>query len=143
MVPTSRSTFSNSFQEICVIFYKLFFITAPVSADVVSMAYRPSHPLVIFGVNSGRALSRALISSSVSCTFMVRFTALISMMSPFRMAPMGPPAAASGDMCPMDIPLVAPENLPSVMRAAFIPAPFMAAVGASISCIPGPPFGPS
>ena len=41
--------------------------------------------------------------------------------------------------------LVAPENLPSVISATCspIPCPYIAAVVASISLIPGPPFGPS
>lgn len=143
MVPTRRSTFSKSFQEICVIFYKLFFMTAPVSADVVSMAYRPSHPLVILGWNGPFSESRCWISSSESSALMVRSTALMDIISPSRTAPMGPPAAASGDTWPIDIPRVAPLNRPSVIRAALIPRPLMAAVGASISCIPGPPFGPS
>ena len=42
-------------------------------------------------------------------------------------------------------PRVAPENRPSVIKATEEPRPIpcTAAVGASISRIPGPPFGPS
>ena len=45
----------------------------------------------------------------------------------------------------MEAPLVAPENLPSVIRATSLsrPIPAIIAVGASISLIPGPPLGPS
>ena len=67
------------------------------------------------------------------------------MISPSRIAAMGPFAAASGEMCPMEAPWVAPENRPSVMRATFlsIPIPATADVADSISRIPGPPCGPS
>ena len=73
------------------------------------------------------------------------FVMSMSMMSPSRMMPMAPPAAASGQTCPIAAPRVAPENLPSVMSAtsAPSPAPTMAEVGESISRMPGPPFGPS
>src|SRR6266516_916849 len=48
-------------------------------------------------------------------------------------------------MCPTLYPLVAPLNRPSVTRATSCPrpAPATAAVTASISGIPGEPFGPS
>ena len=57
----------------------------------------------------------------------------------------GPPACASGETWPMQNPWLPPENLPSVMRAHSFPrpAPMMAAVGLSISGMPGPPLGPS
>ena len=59
--------------------------------------------------------------------------------------PMTPPAAASGQTCPIAAPRVAPENLPSVMSATVSPspAPTMDEVGESISRMPGPPLGPS
>ena len=58
---------------------------------------------------------------------------------------MFPPLAASGEICPIDAPLVAPENLPSVIRATSLsnPIPPNSEVGVNISLIPGPPFGPS
>ncbi len=69
----------------------------------------------------------------------------IWMISPSRSRPISPPSAASGHTCPMEAPLEAPENRPSVIRAtvlsSFIPA--KALVGLSISRIPGPPLGPS
>ena len=40
-------------------------------------------------------------------------------MSPFFNKPIGPPTDASGPMCPIQKPLVAPENLPSVISATF------------------------
>jgi len=45
----------------------------------------------------------------------------------------------------MQGPCVPPENRPSVMSATFVPSPIpmIAAVGESISRIPGPPRGPS
>lgn len=39
------------------------------------------------------------------------------------MSPIGPPEAASGEMWPTAIPLVAPENLPSVINATSLPKP--------------------
>ena len=56
-----------------------------------------------------------------------------------------PPAGASGQICPIQRPLVPPENLPSVIKATCLPKPLptIADVGESISLIPGPPFGPS
>ena len=65
--------------------------------------------------------------------------------SPSATNAMGPPSTASGATCPTQNPWVPPENRPSVTSAASAPrpAPFMAPVTASISRIPGPPFGPS
>ena len=65
--------------------------------------------------------------------------------SPFSTKAIGPPTAASGATCPILGPLVAPENLPSVINIVESPnpAPIIAPVTANISCIPGPPFGPS
>ena len=59
------------------------------------------------------------------------------------MSAIGPPSIASGEMCPMHAPRLAPLNRPSVIKATFRPMPVMTAVGLSISRIPGPPFGPS
>ena len=58
---------------------------------------------------------------------------------------MGPPSAASGETWPTQAPRVAPEKRPSVTRPTLSPSPMpmMSEVGVSISCIPGPPFGPS
>ncbi len=65
--------------------------------------------------------------------------------SPSRTKAIGPPSAASGAMCPMHSPVVPPENRPSVTSRTSLPspAPLIAPVIASISRIPGPPFGPS
>lgn len=95
------------------------------------------------GMNCGSFSRRAAICSSESWRFMVRASVSISMMSPSSMMAIGPPAAASGETWPIQRPRVPPEKRPSVMRAALMPAPLIAEVGASISCIPGPPFGPS
>jgi len=67
------------------------------------------------------------------------------MISPSSTSAIGPPTAASGETCPMDAPRLAPENLPSVIRATDDPSPIpaIADVGFNISRIPGPPFGPS
>lgn len=67
------------------------------------------------------------------------------MISPSSTNAIGPPTAASGETCPIQAPLEAPENLPSVIRATLDPShiPMIADVGFNISLIPGPPFGPS
>ena len=67
------------------------------------------------------------------------------MISPSSTRAIGPPTAASGETCPIEAPLDAPENLPSVIRATELPShiPAIADVGLSISLIPGPPLGPS
>ena len=68
-----------------------------------------------------------------------------TMRSPSRTNAIGPPSTASGATWPMQKPHVPPENRPSVTSAqsAPRPAPFSAPVTASISRMPGPPFGPS
>ena len=65
--------------------------------------------------------------------------------SPSSTAAIGPPAAASGDICPMHGPLVEPEKRPSVTNAQLssIPLPTIRDVVMCISLIPGPPLGPS
>ena len=67
-------------------------------------------------------------------------------MSPFSASAMGPPAAASGATWQIDRPEVPPENRPSVISAQARPEALAlqeADVGYSISCMPGPPRGPS
>ena len=70
---------------------------------------------------------------------------LIFIISPSSTNAIGPPTAASGETCPIDAPLEAPEKRPSVINATDEPNPIpaMADVGFNISLIPGPPFGPS
>ncbi len=65
--------------------------------------------------------------------------------SPSWTKAIAPPTAASGATCPTTIPYVPPEKRPSVINPTVSPspAPIIADVGASISRIPGPPFGPS
>ena len=67
------------------------------------------------------------------------------MISPSSIKAIGPPTAASGDTCPIEAPLEAPEKRPSVINATESPSPIpaIAEVGFNISRIPGPPFGPS
>ena len=60
--------------------------------------------------------------------------------SPSRTSASGPPTAASGDTCPTTNPWLPPEKRPSVISATWSPSPLpmMAAVGLSISRMPGP-----
>ena len=76
---------------------------------------------------------------------MVLASTSTTMRSPSRTKAMGPPSTASGATWPTQNPWVPPENRPSVTSAQSPPrpAPFMAPVTASISRMPGPPFGPS
>ena len=69
----------------------------------------------------------------------------MTIVSPSRTAAIGPPTHASGATWPIISPLVAPLKRPSVIRATVSPSPWptMPAVIASISCMPGPPLGPS
>ena len=69
----------------------------------------------------------------------------MDIISPSSTRAIGPPTAASGETCPMDAPLEAPENRPSVIKATLEPKPMpaIADVGLSISLMPGPPLGPS
>ena len=69
----------------------------------------------------------------------------ISTMSPSSASAITPPAAASGAAWQMDSPEVPPENRPSVTSAQARPSPLplRKLVGYSISCMPGPPRGPS
>ena len=55
-----------------------------------------------------------------------------------------PPACASGATWPTTMPQVPPEKRPSVMSPTDSPSPWpmSALVGASISGMPGAPFGP-
>ena len=65
--------------------------------------------------------------------------------SPSATSAISPPSAASGETCPTERPEVAPEKRPSVTSAQAVasPAALMRLVGMSISCMPGPPRGPS
>ena len=60
--------------------------------------------------------------------------------SPFFTIAIGPPANASGVMCPTTNPWVPPLKRPSVISATSLPSPrpMMALVGDNISRMPGP-----
>ena len=92
-----------------------------------------------------RVASRDAISPSGSSTCKRFASASISTTSPSPRIASGPPSAASGEMCPTEMPCVPPPNRPSVSSATLStsPAPTIAAVRCVISGIPGPPFGPS
>ncbi|KAG1434256.1 hypothetical protein G6F56_014380 [Rhizopus delemar] len=65
--------------------------------------------------------------------------------SPSWIRAIGPPTKASGATWPTTMPQVPPEKRPSVIKPTGSPrpCPTSAEVGASISRMPGPPFGPS
>jgi hypothetical protein len=64
--------------------------------------------------------------------------------SPSFTSAIGPPSKASGVTWPTTMPQVPPEKRPSVMSPRIRRAlADERGVGASISRIPGPPFGPS
>src|SRR5262249_10641185 len=120
-------------------------VTAPAAADETNFAYFAITPVVKRGRGGVHAASRAAKSAGARLTAMRRAARSIVITSPSRTAAIGPPLAASGAMCPTISPRVAPEKRPSVMSATDSPrpAPTIAPVTASISRMPGPPFGPS
>src|SRR6266508_1371949 len=120
-------------------------VTAPSDAEETRRAYFASAPLTYRGAGAFHAARRLAKSASSTSTSMRRFSASISMRSPSRRSAIGPPTSASGETWPTENPFVAPENRPSVISATSLPrpAPATAAVTASISGMPGDPFGPS
>ena len=74
-----------------------------------------------------------------------RFSTSKVIVSPSATAAIAPPLTASGATWPAMKPCVAPEKRPSVSSATESPrpSPWIAAVTASISRMPGPPAGPS
>src|SRR3989344_4759250 len=120
-------------------------VTAPVEAEDTSSIYFRKTPRVYFGFGCFHSFRRFANSSSEISTFNVFFSASIETTSPFLMSPMGPPTYASGATWPMTSLYEPPEKRPSVISATESPSPrpMMAEVTASISRIPGPPFGPS
>ena len=88
---------------------------------------------------------RASNVASSTATLILLFGISIEIISPSSIKAIGPPTAASGDTCPIDAPLVAPEKRPSVINATSLssPIPAISLVGDNISLIPGPPLGPS
>src|SRR6185369_1899798 len=126
-------------------FQSLLSVTAPKLALETSFAYLARTPLLYCGFG-GRHRSRLRVNSwfeRSSCTS--PRSASIVIESPSSTSAIVPPTAASGATCPTTIPYVPPENRPSVINPTESPspAPIKADVGASISRIPGPPFGPS
>mmetsp|Transcript_23696 Transcript_23696/g.58577 ORF Transcript_23696/g.58577 Transcript_23696/m.58577 type:complete len:336 (-) Transcript_23696:810-1817(-) len=119
----------------------------PSEAVDTHLMYLYSVPRVALRGGGTHAARRLASSSSLTftCTVLCALRASISISSPSWIRAIGPPSCASGTMCPMQKPCVAPENLPSVIRATLCPspAPIIALVGLSISGIPGPPLGPS
>ena len=68
--------------------------------------------------------SSVFLSPFIPTTFITLLGILISIKSFSSTRAIGPPSAASGEMCPIAGPLAAPENLPSVNSA--IDAPYSA-----------------
>src|SRR5262249_6734697 len=66
---------------------------------------------------------RRAISSSDTSRFRVRRPGSITIVSPSRTAAVGPPRAASGEMCPIRMPCDTPEKRPSVISATSSPRP--------------------
>ena len=120
-------------------------VIAPCSAPPTSFAYFASAPVVYRGAGAVHSSRRASSVASSTSSSSERASASIRIRSPSSTNAIGPPMNASGAMCPTLYPFVAPENRPSVISATSLPrpAPATAAVTASISGIPGEPFGPS
>ena len=103
--------------------------------DATGIARGKRRPAIAAGASSASSTSRSRERAAISTRIR----------SPSRTKAMGPASTASGAMWPMHRPVVPPENRPSVKSSTSFPspAPLMAAVIASISRMPGPPFGPS
>src|SRR5205807_2668297 len=71
-----------------------------------------------------QARSRDCTSSAGTSRSSRRFGTSMVIMSPSRTTAIGPPFAASGATWPIEIPWVAPENRPSVIRATSSPRPW-------------------
>lgn len=118
---------------------------APLFADFASAWYLSSVLFLVFVFGRFHCFSLFSIFCFGIFRFIFAFGMFICIGSPFLIIDIGPFSIASGDMCPMAAPLVAPLNLPSVISATspFSLLPLILEVGVSISLIPGPPFGPS
>ncbi len=104
--------------------------TAPRSAEVTMDAYALSAletvRLRLRGVYAAfpracSALRLRSISPDSSLTFIVRAGMSMSIVSPSAIRAISPPAAASGETCPIERPDVPPEKRPSVIRAHSLP----------------------
>ena len=95
-------------------------LTPPLSAELTIAAYARSAFDTLRSRVTG-AIGRAANSSSVNLTLMLRPGISISMMSPSTILPILPPAAASGEICPILKPEVPPLKRPSVIRAHSFP----------------------
>src|SRR5581483_12191560 len=120
-------------------------VIAPLDAEPTVRAYLASAPKVYRGAGCVQASRRRASSDSSTSRSILRFAASIRISSPSRTSAIGPATKASGATWPTEYPLVAPLNRPSVTRATSAPRPARAtaAVTASISGMPGEPFGPS
>src|SRR5581483_3793566 len=126
---------------------------APVDADVAIAAYTWSATLTARCRDTGRydpsdassAARRSESSAAGTSRDNGRRGMPMTTASPFSTSAIAPPAAASGATWHTDRPEVPPENRPSVLSAQLRPSPLPLRneVGYSISCMPGPPRGPS
>ena len=100
---------------------KIYFIYPPVIADVASRWYKPNTPFGPFKLILTPLDLRRAMTSSISCgvlyelliptIFNFLFGMSISIRSSSSTKAIVPPSAASGEICPIAGPLVAPENL--------------------------------
>ena len=69
----------------------------------------------------------------------------MEIISPSSTRAIFPPTAASGDTCPMEAPLDAPEKRPSVIKATESPSPIPAIAEVDLTSLSfqDRPFGPS
>src|SRR5919112_2113009 len=120
-------------------------VTAPSLADDTSAAYLAITPPRYCGGGACHDARRSASTHSGTSRSRRRAVTSIEISSPSSTRPIGPPSAASGATCPIISPWVPPEKRPSVSSATDSPrpSPTSAAVTLSISCMPGPPTGPS
>src|SRR6266852_4586805 len=120
-------------------------VVAPRLLLETSRAYFARTPERYRGSGGRHRARRSRSASSETCNCRRRLFASMVIVSFSSTSAIVPPAAASGATWPTTIPCVPPEKRPSVINptASPSPAPTSADVGASISRMPGPPFGPS
>src|SRR5690606_8964676 len=88
---------------------------APRDADLTSLAYLPSTPLVNDGGRGRQPCRRRSSSAGSTSRSSVPEATSRRMRSPFCTNAIGPPSTASGAMWPTQSPVVPPEKRPSVM----------------------------
>ena len=98
-------------------------VIAPSDADPTREAYFAITPREYLDLIGFHFFNLVFISFFDILRSSLPLSTSILITSPFLNNQIGPPTAASGATCPIISPLVAPENLPSVINATLSPRP--------------------